>query len=281
MAFVHLRDLIVLYPDVPRSHLRALLGHASGRDATTFFQEAALDETQEKNLHENLRSLQEGVPLSRILGVREFWSLPFHLNEATLDPRHDSETMIEAVLDLYPRRDVPYRILDLGTGSGCLLIALLTEYPNASGVGVDTSVRALEAASHNAILNKVSDRARFVKSHWTADIEGAFDLIVSNPPYISYAEKETLDEAVLRYDPPQALFAEEEGLKAYEEIMERLSSFLTPDGHAFFEIGPGQESAVRALAEQAGLHFVKGYRDLQRIPRCLSFNKVLPLQAYF
>ncbi len=277
MVLVRLRDLNTLYPDVPRSHLRALLAHASGHDTKTFFQELELDEAQEKVLHEGLRRLQEGVPLSRVLGFREFCSLPFYLNEATLDPRPDSETIVEAVLDLYPNKNAPYRILDLGTGSGCLLISLLTEYLKASGVGVDASTRALEAASQNSILNKVSDRTRFIRSHWTSEVEGTFDVIVSNPPYISYAEKETLDETVLRYDPHQALFAEGEGLKAYEDIMEKLFSYLAPEGHAFFEIGLGQESAVRKIAEQMGLQFVKGYRDLQGISRCLSFKAKIGL----
>lgn len=276
MAVIRLGDLARDYPSVPRSHIRALLSHIllpSSAERGTLLQDLALDETQERILRESLQRLQEGVPLSRIIGIREFWSLPFHLNEATLDPRPDSETLIEAVLTFYPDKKNPYKILDLGTGSGCLLIALLTEYAQATGVGVDLSDRALEAATHNARLNNVSHRSSFIESHWTAAVQGSFDIILSNPPYISNEERSSLAPGVLRYDPPLALFADDKGLKAYKDIMEALSPFLAPGGKAFFEIGRHQEKAVKEIADQAGLAFIQSFQDLQGIPRCLVFGK--------
>ncbi|MBL8676646.1 MAG: peptide chain release factor N(5)-glutamine methyltransferase, partial [Alphaproteobacteria bacterium] len=183
-----------------------LLGAAINRDGAFIILNSSYIPIplEEKIIQDWLARRLRGEPLSRIKGMREFWSLPFQLNEHTLDPRPESELIVEAVLKwIGPRTKEPWRLLDLGTGSGCLLISLLHELKNASGVGVDIEEKALSMAQKNAELNGVLARARFQISNWGEEVHEEFDVIVSNPPYIPLQEKEALEKAVLPYDPPQ------------------------------------------------------------------------------
>lgn len=213
-----------------------------------------------------------GAPLSRLTGVREFWSLPLQLNEATLDPRADSETIIEAVLQAQTNRQHTYRILDLGTGSGALLLALLSEYPNASGVGVDVSEAACQQAQRNAVTLGLATRALFITSYWAAALHGGFDIIVSNPPYIEADDISLLDNTVTRYDPLLALDGGEDGLTHYRTLATQVPSLLTHDGVAVFEVGYNQCERVKTLLQQAGLVFIASQRDLAGIERALLFK---------
>lgn len=208
-------------------------------------------------------------PVSRILNKREFWSLDFALSPETLDPRPDSETLIQAVLDQYPDRTRPLRILDLGTGTGCLLLTLLHTYPQATGVGVDKSPGALETAERNGQDLGVSHRCRFQLSHWFEKVDGTFDIIVSNPPYISTMDLPTLAPEVRDFDPHGALFAGIDGLDDYRQLMPHFAKHLLPEGYVFLEIGEGQEDPVRQLMGQNGLEFCALYGDIQGIPRCV------------
>ena len=201
-------------------------------------------------VNEDLVRLKNGEPLSRIYGEREFWGMSFALSPDTLDPRPDTETLIEAVLKRY-KDNPPATILDLGTGSGCILIALLKEFPNAQGVGVDRSHGAAQTAVKNAVANGVADRAHFICGDWAQSIESKFDLIVSNPPYIEESVIKSLDESVQNYDPILALSGGGDGLQAYKIIFSQIYNLLNLSASAFFEIGFDQSESVSRLSEES------------------------------
>ncbi len=217
-------------------------------------------------------------PLSRILGRREFWSLSFIVTPATLDPRPDSETVIEAALALLPERDRPYRLLDFGTGTGCLLLALLSEYPSAWGLGIDRSEAAAAVARANAHALGLADRAAFAVGDWDAAIVGSFGLIVANPPYIPSGHIATLMRAVRDYDPPDALDGGADGLDPYRHLSAAAPRLLHPGGRIVFEVGAGQAAAVSALLEAAGLRETAVRCDLAGVVRTVSAKWLGALQ---
>ena len=204
-------------------------------------------------IEEDLKVIRAHTPISRLYGTREFWGMEFELNEATLDPRPDTETLIEAVLNRYKNSPPPKTILDLGTGTGCILIALLTEFPDAQGLGVDMSETALQAAKRNAKHNGVEQRARFAQSDWAENIDESFDLVVSNPPYICESVVPNLDESVKKHDPILALDGGKDGLQAYKIIFSYLKQLLNEGGRAFFEIGYDQEKSTTRLGTESRL----------------------------
>lgn len=214
-----------------------------------------------------------GEPVSRIVGEREFWSLPFALSPATLDPRPDSETIVQAALDRLPTRDRPLRILDLGTGSGCLLVALLTELPEAWGIGVDGCADAAVMARRNAARLGVGDRASFLVGDWGNALGGGFDLVVSNPPYIVEAEIDDLAPDVALFDPRSALSGGADGLDAYRALAPSLPGLLTPGGWAVLEVGDGQATAVMSCLADAGLAELGSVGDLAGVQRCVCGKK--------
>ena len=165
-------------------------------------------------------------PLSRIIGRREFWGLEFLLSADTLDPRPESETVIEAILARLPDRDRAYRFLDLGTGTGCLLLALLSEYPAASGIGIDIAPGAARTARDNAERLGIGGRAQFAVGSWAAALTGRFDAVVANPPYIEHAAIADLPREVRQYDPIRALDGGADGLAAYRAIAADLQRLL-------------------------------------------------------
>lgn len=208
-------------------------------------------------------------PVSRILGQREFWSLTFRITPAVLDPRPDSETLIEGALACFPDRAAPLAVLDLGAGSGCLLLAALSEFPNAVGLGVDASEKALTVAAENAERLGLASRAQFERGDWVRDLGASFDLILCNPPYIAEGERAVLAPEVVRHDPPAALFAGEDGLDAYRAILPNLAHVLAPEGRALFEIGATQAATVSKLAQDAGLAVLEIRRDIAGRDRCV------------
>ena len=209
-----------------------------------------------------------GEPVSRILGRREFWGLDFAVTPAVLDPRADSETLVAAALDLLRGVAGP-RILDLGTGTGCLLLAVLSERPDAQGLGVDISGAALDVARANAAALGLAARAGFVMADWTAGVDGVFDLVLSNPPYIVSTGIAALDAGVRDHDPRLALDGGADGLDAYRALARALPPVLAPRGHAVVELGFGQADAVTALFEAAGLCVAHVVSDLGGVPRAL------------
>ena len=210
-----------------------------------------------------------GEPLSRIIGTQEFWSLEFELSPDTLDPRQDTETLVAAVLERYGKTP-PQRILDIGTGTGCILIALLHEWPQATGVGTDLSAGAIAVARRNAARNKVGDRALFVQTAWAQGISGPFDLIVSNPPYIRRDVIPNLDANVQNYDPILALDGGVDGLDAYRAILTEMKTLLAPGGRMFLEIGYDQSESVPRLVANIGATPERIIPDLGGNPRVVE-----------
>lgn len=205
-------------------------------------------------------------PVAYILGHREFWSLDFRVTPDVLIPRPDSETLVEAAL---AAAGPAPRVLDLGTGSGCLLLAVLHERPRGWGVGVDRSAAAAEVAADNARRLGLADRAAFVVGDWTAPLAGAFDVILANPPYVGTGER--LDREVAAYEPATALFAGADGLDDYRRIVPRLRGILAPGGSAHLEIGHAQADLVMAIAVAEGFSPAL-HRDLAGRPRCVSLR---------
>jgi release factor glutamine methyltransferase len=209
-------------------------------------------------------------PVSRIMGKKEFWSLDFKISRDTLDPRPASETVIETTLGLKKDIAAPYRILDLGTGSGCLLIALLKEYPYATGVGIDCSPGAIQIAKDNAISHAVDMRSRFMVGDWAQGVEEQFDIVVSNPPYIAEEEISSLAPEVREYDPMQALVGGTDGLACYRLITKALLGVVKPGGVALLEIGYTQADAVAAMVEGEGFTPLGVFNDLAGLPRVVA-----------
>ncbi len=216
-----------------------------------------------------------GQPLSRIYGRREFWGLSFMVTPDTLDPRPDTETLVRAAVNRF-KDNPPRRILDLGTGTGCIIVALLKEFPMSYGIAVDKSVDALIVAKENAAAHGVDNRMAFIQSDWAAALSDApddrFDLIVSNPPYISRKEIESLDVSVRDYDPILALEAEKNGLAAYEILIPQVKKLLSPRGHAFFEIGIGQADDVARIVTNTLSRVVDIYRDNANVARVVEMS---------
>jgi release factor glutamine methyltransferase len=246
---------------------------ALGVDASRIDPQAPFDQTARATLEAYAARRLAGEPVWRILGEREFWGLPFRLSPATLEPRPDSEALVEAALAALPeRRDDALSILDLGTGTGCLLIALLSEFRAARGVGVDLSDEACATARGNAVLNGVADRALIRQGEWTRGLSQRFDLVVSNPPYISTAEIATLSPAVREHDPLLALDGGSDGLACYRALAAALPCVLAPGGLAILEIGAGQGPDVVAIMAEAGLDSLGSRRDLGGHERALVFT---------
>lgn len=208
-------------------------------------------------------------PVSKIIGRREFWGVNFVVNENTLDPRPDSETLIEYVLERIENRDTALRILDLGTGTGCLLLSLLSELPVATGVGIDASPDALLVAKENAVALGFTERTDFIVGDWCSSLEGKFDIIISNPPYIPTKTISTLEPEVTEFDPLLALDGGVDGLDCYRKIMQQLPAALAKDGFAAFEIGIGQQNDLGKIANENGLEIAGSKNDLSGIARCL------------
>lgn len=243
---------------LPNNELRAILNHVVGR----YVRLEDCTEEQRGRIDVLVKQRLTGMPLAKIIGSKEFWKHHFITTEDTLDPRPDSETLIEAVLKICPLAS--YRILDLGTGTGCLLISLLGEYPEARGVGVDISKKALEVARCNATLildNAVrvaeDDRIRWIQSNWCESLSGIFDIIVCNPPYIDPSE--SINKGAT-FDPPLALYG---GIHTYEAILESIDKHLASrPKHLFFEIGYTQAADISALLERYGYHSIQIFKDL-------------------
>ncbi|HEX4302332.1 MAG TPA: peptide chain release factor N(5)-glutamine methyltransferase [Rhizomicrobium sp.] len=212
-------------------------------------------------------------PLAYITGHKEFWSLDFAIGPGVLIPRPDTETLIETALTLHPDKTAPLSILDLGTGSGALLVAALHEYPNAIGVGIDRAPEALAWAARNVAAHDLEARATLIESGWLEEAAPGFDLVLCNPPYIPSADIATLEPEIARFEPLGALDGGPDGLDAYRALATRIGRLLRPGGHALLELGIGQADAVAALMGRNGLQTVRFTADLAGIPRCLVVRR--------
>jgi release factor glutamine methyltransferase len=259
---------------------RLLIGHALGLDLTRLITSAQRQLTADESaqLEDFVRRRLAGEPVARILGEKEFWGLPLALSAATLVPRPDTETVVELALELL-RADGPanrpLRIADLGTGSGAILLALLSELPSALGFGTDISEQALQTAAANAARTGLAGRATFIVCNYAAGLSGLFDLIVSNPPYIPAADISGLAVEVREYDPPAALDGGADGLDAYRALIPQAADLLAPGAALVVEAGEGQSGPINTLLTIAGLAPTDAPKaDLAGIPRAVAGRKM-------
>ncbi len=254
----------------PRREARLMLGYATGLDMAGLLRCLTMElEAPWFDHMVERRAARE--PLAFILGRKGFWNFEVAVTPETLIPRADSETLIEAAVWAFPKRNVA-RVLDLGTGSGCLLFAALIEFPDATGLGVDRSEGAAAMAQYNAAVLGLADRTQFVCCDWGAALDAKFDLVLSNPPYIESAVINSLMPEVAWYEPMAALDGGPTGLAAYHAVIAALPALLAPGGVAILELGAGQLEAVSSLAEAAGLKPGAPRADLSGVERALPLR---------
>ena len=255
----------------PRGEAWLLLAAASGVERATLLAGAVptLTDEQDAALEALVRRRERREPIAYILGAKEFWSLSFEVDPAVLIPRPETETVVEAALAQIGEMTAALRILDLGTGSGCLLLALLSELPSATGLGIDHSPAALALAMRNAERLGLGMRAQFQQGSWGEWLHERFDLIVSNPPYVAEAEWDRLQPEIRCFEPKPALVAGPDGLAVYRELAPDCARLLAMDGALALEIGLGQTDAVTAILAGEGLEVIERRRDLAGIERCL------------
>ena len=258
---------------------RLLTGHALGLDLTGMIASAQRQLTPDElaRLEGFARRRLAGEPVARIVGWKEFWGLPLQLAPATLVPRPDTETVVELALELLRAGGEPgrrLRIADLGTGTGAILLALLSELPAATGFGTDISEAALQTAAANAARAGLSERATFVACDYASGLSGLFDLIVSNPPYIRSADIGGLAVEVRSHDPLAALDGGADGLDAYRALVPQAACRLAPGAALVVEAGEGQSGHIQALMVAAGLTPAPSPKaDLAGIPRAVAGHK--------
>jgi release factor glutamine methyltransferase len=260
---------------------RMLVGAALGLDLTGVIAAASrlLTEDESLLLEDFTRRRLAGEPVARILGFKEFWGLPLELSAATLVPRPDTETVVQLALEILRAapRSARWRIADIGTGSGAILLALLSELPEGYGVGTDISVAALRTASANAARLGLAPRAAFIACDYAAALSDRFDLIVSNPPYIRSADIAGLASEVRDHDPHGALDGGPDGLDAYRTLIPQAARLLAPRGALVVEAGQGQSSHIEAMMTAAGLTLERPPKtDLAGIPRAVAGRNLPP-----
>lgn len=259
---------------------RLLVGAVLGLDLTGLITAAHRQLTldQASALEDFARRRLAGEPVARILGHKEFWGLPLKLSPATLVPRPDTETVVELALEMLRAGgaiDRPLRIADLGTGSGAILLALLSELPNALGFATDISLQALQTAAHNAADAALSNRATFIACDYASGLSGPFDLIVSNPPYIRSADIAGLPAEVREFDPPAALDGGTDGFDAYRALIPQAAALLAPGGVLVVEAGRDQSGQIGALMVTEGLTPTGAPKaDLAGIQRAVAGRKM-------
>ncbi len=215
---------------------------------------------------------EQREPLSQILGVQPFWTLELKVTRDVLTPRADTETVIEAALAAFPDRSAPLRIMDIATGSGAIILALLSEFPNASGLATDLSEAALKVAAENAVRTQLTDRVRFQTGNWADGVSDAFDLVVSNPPYIATDVLDTLEPEVRVFEPRLALDGGVTGFGPYPHLFAEAARLLKSGGLALFEIGYDQGAMALQAAREAGAQDVSILKDLAGNDRVVSLN---------
>jgi release factor glutamine methyltransferase len=261
---------------------RLLIGEILGLDLTGLVTSAnrTLTTSESDRLESSARRRLSGEPVARIVGHREFWGLTLKLSPATLVPRPDTETVVELSLEVLRATgalDRPLRVADLGTGSGAILLALLSELPQARGIGTDISAEALQTAAANAMRTGLADRASFVRCDYASGLSGSFDLIVSNPPYIRSADIGGLATEVRNHDPTAALDGGPDGLDAYRALIPQAAGLLAGGAALVVEAGHGQSADIEALMKAAGLTCGRPSKaDLAGIRRAVAGLKLPP-----
>ena len=234
-----------------------------------------LDDAQTEKLMQSLQDRLKHKPLCKIVGKKAFYKYDFHVDCNVLSPRPDTEILVEAAIHLGQENKLT-RVLDLGTGSGCILLSVLADLPNAKGVGIDISDKALEIAQTNAEMLGVVSRVELMRASWFDDnlsLGDKFDLIVSNPPYIKSADIATLDTEVKDYDPMLALDGGADGYRDYKKLAERIPSWIKDGGYVLLEVGIGQAEKVAQIFQEKGLSLCEIVKDLAGINRCVILKK--------
>jgi release factor glutamine methyltransferase len=256
----------------PRHEARLLLAHLLG--VATKFLPPANAPVPASAFNATLARRVAHEPLAFITGTSGFWTFEVAVSPATVIPRPDSETLIEAALEIFPNRAAVARVLDLGTGTGCLLLAALLEFPQAFGIGVDRVPQAAALAASNAARLNLSPRAAFLAADWSAPLGGKFDLVLCNPPYIATEALPSLMPEVAEHEPATALDGGADGLGAYRKLIPALSNLLATGGVAILELGQGQSEAVTNLAKSAGFTCIATRPDLAGIDRALRLHAI-------
>ena len=262
-----------LTSDSPRLDAELLMAHALGMERADMLlrrDELRLPELYETFVERRLRN----EPIAYIIGKQDFWDLSLKVTPDVLIPRPDSETIIEWISEIYANNP-PSNILDLGTGSGALLLAALSVFPDARGIGIDNSAAAISVARKNAQINDMSNRCEFMlgdwtKANWDKMFTAPFDIIISNPPYIG--DEEILMADVAQFEPAQALFAGEDGLRDYQTLIPTLHKILTKNGRIFFEIGQSQAQSITKIAQEHSYN-VQLKQDLAGLDRVLMLSR--------
>lgn len=255
----------------PVRDARRLLEFTTGYSSTQLIADEYA-EADEKTVSAFIKLIERrasGEPVSRILGKREFWGLSFNISPDVLDPRPDTETIVEVILQEW--RDTDKSVLDLGTGSGCILLSVLHEKQAAKGWGLDQSADALKIAKQNAEDLEIGQRAAFLQSDWFSALEKdhLFDIIVSNPPYIPTSDINMLDVDVQKFDPMSALDGGEDGLDDYRSIIAQAKNHMTENGLLVFEVGYNQADDVAELLRYSGFSDINYKKDLAGVKRCV------------
>lgn len=255
----------------PRREARLILGLALGLEpaAVLGWPERAVAAEAARAAEMLAARRAQGEPFSRLKGRREFWSLELALSPETLDPRPESETLVAAALADIPDRSEKLQIIDFGTGTGCLLLALLSELPAARGLGIDAAPGAIVTAQRNAARHGFGERAVFRVQSWNSEIDESADVILANPPYIPSGEVGRLPREVLNFDPRAALDGGIDGLSAYRGLSKAIRRALKPRGRAYVEVGAGQAQQVGRIFAKSQLAIARTEQDLAGIERCL------------
>jgi release factor glutamine methyltransferase len=266
--------------DTPELDARVLTGHALALDHAGLIAASTRDLTAEETTQIAALATRRlaGEPVARIVGDKEFWSLKLSVSTSVLVPRPETEVVVEAALAAIAATGAlsrSLRLADIGTGSGALLLALLSELPNATGIGTDCDLKALIVARDNAKRLGLARRAFFLQCNYSDALAGGIDLLVANPPYVASAEIDGLAPEVRNHDPRLALDGGEDGLNSYRAIIADAGRLLAQGGHFCLELGVGQADAVTGLATAAGLFVKHPIRcDLAGIPRALTVQKL-------
>ena len=271
--------------DNPSSSLdsRMLLGHAMGLDRSIYPHEN-IDITQDEinTFKKLIKERQKGKPVSRIISKKEFWKMIFTIDDSTLDPRPDSEVIIQTILNHFIDKSKKLIVLDLGSGSGCLGLSILDEYKKSEAIFFDISKKSLEMVKLNSLNHKLYDRAKFVHMNWFYkkwDVKifeiikkTKFDIVIANPPYIPSNEIKDLEIEVKKFEPILALDGGDDGLESYRCIIPKIKKILAPEGKFFIEIGRDQENLINQIASSNNLIYKESNKDLSGITRVLVYG---------
>ena len=252
---------------------RILLSNVLNIENNYLFSDTYVSELDKETYLNMIKDRVDGKPVSKIISTKSFWNYEFYINSSTLDPRPDSEVLVEAALEaceLLNKNELI--ILELGVGSGCILLSIIEEVFGVEGWGVDIDYEAIKVAKINSINMKISEKVNFIVSDWTKSIQGKFDIIISNPPYIKSNQIKNLQKEVKYYDPVLALDGGEDGLDCYKLITENIAKLMSENSFLIFEIDFWQSDKIIDLSQENNLKFLSMKKDLSGQDRCLIFN---------